>query len=115
MAYSNEVTWTAEGIYYSNSTTSNPFIGPQRGRWLYGIISNRDVPFDVRCPSGYIEDPLTPKQVMPVSCSTDFRGYYFPSKDTVGEVWMETFFDERDYSMQVTQTWWCKMDDLSPL
>ncbi|KAE9373012.1 hypothetical protein N431DRAFT_337227 [Stipitochalara longipes BDJ] len=115
LATSGEVSWTVAQPRYSNSTTSIQIVGPPIGRILTMIITNNDAKFDVRCPGDLTLDPYSPKTILQASCSTDFRGYYFPPKDAVGDVWMSGSFDERNYTISFTQTWWCQENASAPL
>jgi hypothetical protein len=115
MAPTGEVSWTVAQPRYSNATKSIQEVGPPIGRILIMIIINNDAKFDVRYPGDLTMDPYSPKTTMQASCSTDFSGYYFPPKDAVGDVWMGATFDERDYSLSFTQTWWCQENASAPL
>jgi hypothetical protein len=115
MAPDGNITWTVEDPRYYNATIPVQEVGPPVGRILIMLILNNDAKFTVRCPGDLITDPYSPKTIIQASCSTDFRGYYFPPKTAVGDVWMGASFDERDYSLSFTQTWWCQDNASAPL
>jgi hypothetical protein len=115
MAPTGDVSWTVAQPRYYNATVPIQEVGPRIGRILTMIITNNDAKFEVRCPGDLIQDPYSPKTTMQASCSTDFAGYYFPPKTAVGDVWMGATFDERDYSLSFTQTWWCQDNVSAPL
>jgi hypothetical protein len=115
MAPDGKITWTVEQPTYYNATVPIQEVGPPVGRSLTMLIVNNDAQFTVRCPGDLITNPYSPKQAIQASCSTDFRGYYFPPKTAVGDVWTGAVFDERDYSLSFAQTWWCQDNASAPL
>ena len=115
MAPDGKISWTVQQPRYYNATVSIQEVGPPVGRILIMLIKNNGAQFTVRCPGDLIRDPYSPKTTIQASCSTDFRGYYFPPKDAVGDVWTGVTFDERDFSLSFAQTWWCQDNATAPL
>ena len=115
MAPDGKISWIVEQPRYYNATVPIQEVGPPVGRSLIMLILNNDAKFTVRCPGDLISDPYSPKTIMQARCSTDFRGYYFPPKDAVGDVWTGATFDEQDFSLSFAQTWWCQDNASAPL
>jgi hypothetical protein len=107
MAPSNALTWTIIGIGYQNNTYSNQWVGPSRGRWLNLDIMNNAGSFLVKCRICLDPNPFSPPANFKENCWVDpYKSWQDPPQ--IGNIWTDFSFSELDYSVSISQTWFCE-------
>jgi hypothetical protein len=107
LAPSHNLSWTVVDATYSNNTRFNEWVGPSRGRWFNLDIRNNAGNFLVKCRLLLDSNPYSAPTKFSTNCWVDpYKSSQAPQG--FGNIWTDFDFNESDYSISVTQTWFCE-------